>query len=75
MRHRLQHFALRAVLGLALLLAGPAQLLAQMEETTPGGMSAYRNVFIAYAVVWLLVGGWILSIARRMTALSRRLDG
>jgi CcmD family protein len=67
--------SLRSILLLGVLTLGvPASLLAQMEEVTPGGMEAYRNVFIAYTVVWLLVGGWILSISRRLNAVAKRMD-
>ena len=63
------------ILTLALLLALPALAVAQMSDATPGGMAAYRNVFIAYSLVWILVGGWIFSVSRRLTAVSSQLDG
>jgi CcmD family protein len=63
------------ILTLALLAVLPAISMAQGEAGTPGGLAAYRNVFIAYAFVWILVGGWIFSIGRRLSAVSRRLDG
>jgi CcmD family protein len=37
-------------------------------------MQPYRFVFIAYAIAWLLVLGWIVSVARRLSRLSRRLE-
>ena len=70
----LKSFRAVLMMGAASLLT-PMLLVAQMEETTPGGMEAYRNVFIAYAVVWLLVGGWILAIARRLNGVAKRMDG
>ena len=33
----------------------------------------YRFVFYAYAIAWLLVFGWVVSVARRMSSLERRL--
>ena len=33
----------------------------------------YWHVFIAYAVVWLLVAGWVISIARRLSRVEKRL--
>ena len=33
----------------------------------------YWHVFIAYAVVWLLVAGWVISIARRLSDVEKRL--
>lgn len=57
--------------ALALLLAAPIPVLAQMEDATPGGLRAYTHVFIAYAIVWLFIGGWILVISRRLARVSR----
>ena len=34
----------------------------------------YWHVFIAYALAWLLIGWWVVSIARRLTRVERRLD-
>lgn len=61
------------VLGLA---ASAAPIVAQ---ATGGGLSGqslrpYGFVFLAYAVAWLLVLGWVVSIARRMTRLAKRLE-
>ncbi len=36
---------------------------------------AYWHVFIAYALVWILVAGWVISIARRLARVEKRLDG
>lgn len=43
-----------------------------------GGLSAqslrpYRFVFLAYAVAWIFVLGWVISVARRLARLDRRL--
>lgn len=62
------------VLALMLLMAAPAESLAQMTETTPGGLRAYQFVFIAYALVWIFIGGWVLAIARRLARTSRDLE-
>jgi CcmD family protein len=32
----------------------------------------YWHVFIAYAIAWALIGGWVISIARRLGALEKR---
>jgi len=37
-------------------------------------MRPYRFVFIAYAIAWILVFGWVLSVARRLSRLARRLE-
>ena len=62
------------ILPLALVLALAAPLAAQEG----GGLAsqslrAYRFVFIAYALAWLLVFGWVVSVARRLARLERRL--
>jgi len=64
-----------AALAALALLASPA--LAQgMPGQGLGGQSMmpYRFVFIAYAIAWLLVLGWVVSVGRRLTRLSRRLE-
>ena len=67
---------LSAVLG-GLLVATP--LIAQ-EAALPGSALAeqslrpYSFVFLAYAIAWILVLGWVVSVARRMARLQQRLD-
>ena len=67
-----------AVSALVLLLvAVPA--FAQ-ETALPGSglagqsLRPYAFVFIAYAIAWVFVLGWVISVARRMSGLARRLD-
>lgn len=61
---------------LLLLLAAPAAA-AQMG---PGGLGSqtlgrgYLHVFLAYALAWALVLGWVVSIARRLARIEHRLD-
>lgn len=63
--------------ALALLAVQAAPVLAQ--GGMPGSLLSdqslrpYRFVFIAYAIVWLLVLGWVISVARRMAKLNQRL--
>jgi CcmD family protein len=38
-----------------------------------GGLRAYWHVFIAYAIVILLVLGWVISIGRRLKDIQQRL--
>lgn len=45
----------------------PADALPQQS------LRAYWHVFIAYAIVLVLVLGWVISIARRLGAVERRL--
>lgn len=52
----------------------PADALAQATELGRQTLGrAYWHVFIAYAVAWLLIGGWVVSIARRLARVERRL--
>jgi CcmD family protein len=39
-----------------------------------GGLRAYWHVFIAYAVVIVIVLGWVISIARRLKDVEQRLS-
>ena len=65
------------LLALAL-LAGPDALSAQQTEL-PGSrvgeqsLRAYWHVFAAYTIVILLIGGWAVSIARRLRDVEDRL--
>lgn len=36
-------------------------------------LRAYRFVFIAYALAWIFVLGWVLAVARKLSRLTRRL--
>ena len=61
------------VLGGLLLQASPvwAQAGTALGQQTLG--RAYWHVFAAYAVVWLLVLGWVISIVRRLRRVEERL--
>jgi CcmD family protein len=68
-------------LGLLVLLALTAAVPAAAQVAgVPGtGLSGqslrpYQFVFVAYALAWLLVLGWVVAIARRMSRLERRLE-
>ena len=65
------------VVGLLLLAlyASPLTLLAQ-EAGALGRQTLgrpYWHVFIAYAIAWVLVFGWLISIARRLRRVEERL--
>jgi len=67
------------ILTLLLLAASRAPVLAQdaaMPATGLAGQSLrpYGFVFLAYALAWLLVLGWVVTIARRMARLAKRLE-
>jgi len=64
-----------AVLGSALLLlfvAAP-ELHAQAPELGRQSLRPYWHVFVAYALVIVILGGWAVSIGRRMRDLEKRL--
>jgi len=73
---------LRATLPVLLLsLVSASALLAQAGGTLPGdgglaqqSLKPYWHVFIAYAIAVVLILGWVVSIARRLSSLERRLE-
>jgi CcmD family protein len=56
-----------------LLLAVGATAVAAQSGAGVGGLRAYWHVFIAYAIVILLVLGWVISIGRRLKNIQQRL--
>jgi CcmD family protein len=65
---------LSGVLGVVLAV-GAADVSAQASGAAAGvgGLRAYWHVFIAYAIVILLVLGWVVSIGRRLKDIQQRL--
>ena len=61
------------VLGVLLLQASPvwAQAGTALGQQTLG--RPYWHVFAAYAIVWLLILGWVISIVRRLRRVEERL--
>lgn len=45
---------------------------AQGSDLASQSLRPYWHVFIAYAIAWVLIGGWIISIGRRLGKLDRR---
>jgi CcmD family protein len=66
---------IRAVLGPAILLLFVVvpDLQAQAAELGRQSLRPYWHVFIAYALVIVIIGAWALSIGRRMSDLEKRL--
>lgn len=55
-------------------LLGGADLFATVQAGGgASGLRAYWHVFIAYAIAIVAVGGWAISIARRLRDVERRL--
>ncbi len=70
---RLSRWTTAFVLGVLLLQASPvwAQAGTALGQQTLG--RPYWHVFAAYAIVWLLVLGWVVSIVRRLRRIEERL--
>jgi CcmD family protein len=68
---------LRGALSVILLSISFSALAAQATGSGGaggvGGLRAYWHVFIAYAVVLVLVLGWVISIGRRLKDVEQRL--
>jgi CcmD family protein len=67
---------LLAVLGATATLAALAcaPLLGQQDRMGFAGLGRpYWHVFAAYAIAIVLVAGWVISIARRLARIERRL--
>jgi len=89
MRVRVGPLGIVALLLAALALLAPVEALHALvaAEAAPtlqaqGGSPlasqtlgrGYWHVFIAYAVAWLLVLGWAISIARRLSKVEREIE-
>ena len=72
-RKLFSRWMLALVLGVLLLQASPlwAQAGTDLGRQTLG--RGYWHVFAAYAIVWLLVLGWVISIVRRLRRVEDRL--
>ena len=72
-RKLFSRWTLAFVLGVLLLQASPlwAQAGTELGRQTLG--RGYWHVFAAYAIVWLLVLGWVISIVRRLRRVEDRL--
>ncbi len=66
---------LRTLTASVLLLLSADSLLGQTgvdlasQQLGPG----YMNLFLAYAVAWILILGWVVSIALRLSRIEQRL--
>jgi CcmD family protein len=68
-----------ALLAVGIILTGLPDLTAAQTSQLPGAtvgqqsLRPYWHVFIAYSIVILLIGGWAISIARRLRGIEDRL--
>ena len=63
----------KTLVVLSLLLALGVTALEAQSGAGVGGMRAYWHVFIAYAIVILLVLGGVISLGRRLKEIQERL--
>ena len=64
------------LLGAALLAISSPGLLAQGVDLPSQTLGrAYWHVFAAYAIGWILVLGWVISIARRLARVEQAVKG
>jgi len=70
-----RRLTLLLLLGAILFAVGPDALLAQNQDLGAQRLGRpYLFVFIAYAVGWVLIFGWVVSIARKLRAVERKMD-
>lgn len=62
-----------SIAGAGLLL--PLGLWAQETGLASQSLRGYGHVFVAYALAWVLVLGWLVSVFRRLGRLDRELNG
>lgn len=51
-----------------------AQGVAQTGALASQNLRGYTHMFIAYAIAWFLVMGWVISIARRLARIEKTLN-
>ena len=66
-------------IGFFLILAKPGILEAQAGLPDPNALASqnltgYTHMFLAYAIAWALILGWIVSIGRRMGRVRQELE-
>ena len=71
-----QCIRLVTVIGLLLALCASSLTLLAQEAGALGRQTLgrpYWHVFIAYAIAWVLVFGWLIAIGRRLRRVEERL--
>ncbi len=69
----LPRIVLPVMIWIATALPAAAQALPGADVGAQN-LRAYHFLFLAYALVWILVFGWVVSIARRLKRLEKQLD-
>jgi CcmD family protein len=71
----MMRYLTRVLISTMAFLWAAEPVLAQADPLGTRGLGRpYLHVFLAYAVALLLVGGWVVSIARRLGRIERRLS-
>ena len=65
--------AAAALLLLLILVATPGVAQTTTEELSAQNLRAYWQVFIAYGLAWLLIGGWLFSVGKRLSRIEQEL--
>ena len=64
------------LLAAAILSISSPELLAQGTDLASQTLGrAYWHVLAAYAIGWIMVFGWVISIARRLVSVERAMKG
>ena len=73
----MRRFAVVAVLTSILLLlpeVAIGQGMADADAIASQNLRGYTHMFIAYAIAWVVVVGWVISIARRLGRVEKALN-
>jgi CcmD family protein len=74
-----RRFILLAVVVIVVSLPGAASAqggLPDPQALASQNLRGYTHMFVAYTIAWLLIAGWLVSIARRLARLEKVLkDG
>lgn len=74
-RRSLSRFVAAALLAACVIPTAAGPLAGQAEELAGQTLGRpYWHVFISYAVAWMLIFGWVVSIARRLGRVERSLQ-
>jgi len=64
------------LLAAALLAISSPELMAQGTDLASQTLGrAYWHVFAAYAIGWIMILGWVISIARRLVSVEQAMKG
>ncbi|MGW8268160.1 MAG: CcmD family protein [Longimicrobiales bacterium] len=72
---RTRVFAIGVLVAFVFLIpeAGFSQGMGEASAIASQNLRGYTHMFIAYAIAWALVVGWVVSIARRLDRVEKAL--